>query len=113
MNKAMRTCAVLAAFAALSGAVGFSQSSSEAIYKQKCLNCHGTDGTANSGIGRVMRVKPVSDPEVKKLTESEMIQLTANGAGKMQPYKNDLTAAQIKAAVDYFRTCIKQASPPM
>ncbi len=62
---------------------------------------------ADSGIAKIMRVKPVSDPEVKKLTDAELIETVRNGAGKMQPYKSELTASQIKAVVDYFRTLIK------
>jgi hypothetical protein len=54
-----------------------------------------------------MRVKPVSDPEIKTLTDAGMIELVQNGEGKMQPYKNDLAAAQIKASVDYFHTFLK------
>jgi mono/diheme cytochrome c family protein len=107
MNNTTRSTVVLAAVAALACAMGFAQSSGEAIYKQKCLSCHGPDGMANSGVGRVMKVKPVSDPEVRKFTEAEMIDLTRNGIGKMQPYKDELNSTKIKASVDYFRTFIK------
>ena len=107
MNSTLRSNTLLAAVAALGCAMGFSQSSGEAIYKQKCLSCHGPDGMANSGVGKIMKVKPVSDPDVKKFTEAEMIDLTRNGMGKMQPYKDELSGAQIKASVDYFRTFIK------
>jgi mono/diheme cytochrome c family protein len=98
---------LLAAVAALAVGVSFSQSTGETIYKQKCLTCHGPDGLACSGVGKVMRVKPATDPEVKKLSEAELIELTRNGAGRMQPYKGELTDAQIKASVDYFRRFIK------
>ena len=107
MNSTVRSNVLLAAVVALACAVGFAQSPGEAIYKQKCLNCHGPDGVANSGIGNVMRVKPVNNPGVKKLSEAEIIQFTHDGMGKMQPYKDELTSAQIKASVDYFRTFIK------
>ena len=36
-----------------------------------------------------------------------MIDATKNGMDKMQPFKGKLTDAQIKDAVDYFRTFIK------
>jgi mono/diheme cytochrome c family protein len=107
MDNRFRSLWTLAVFAVIICAACFAQSTGEAIFKQKCQACHGADGMANSGVGKVMRVKPVSDAQVKKLAESEMIELVRNGQGKMQPYKNDLTAAQIKAAVDYFRTFIK------
>jgi mono/diheme cytochrome c family protein len=107
MNNRFRSLWVLAVFAVVICAACFAQSPGDEVYKQKCQTCHGADGLANSGAGKVMRVKPVSDPEVRKLTEAVMIELVRNGAGKMQPYKSDLTAAQIKASVDYFRAFIK------
>jgi mono/diheme cytochrome c family protein len=107
MKNRFRSLWVLAVFAVIICATCFAQSPGEAVYKQKCVACHGPDGVANSGVGKIMRVKPVSDPEVRKLTEAEMIELTRNGVGKMQPYKGELTDAQIKASVDYFRRFIK------
>jgi mono/diheme cytochrome c family protein len=90
-------------------ALCFAQSSGETIYKAKCLNCHGTTGLANSGIGKLMKVKPINDLNVMTLTENEMIVAVKNGMGKMQAYQDSLTAAQIKESVDYslFRSFLK------
>jgi mono/diheme cytochrome c family protein len=98
---------ILAVVASLASAVSFAQSTGEAIYKQRCMACHGGDGMANSGIGKIMKVKPVTDSLVKKYTRAEMIDLTRNGVGKMQAYKDDLTDQQIKDSVAYFRSFIK------
>jgi mono/diheme cytochrome c family protein len=62
---------------------------------------------AGSGVGKAMKVRQVSDPEVRKQSEEAMIQEVRNGAGKMQSYKSSLTDAQIKDAVDYLRKFIK------
>jgi mono/diheme cytochrome c family protein len=105
--KAVRLIAIVGALIFSASAVGFAQSSGEAIYKAKCLNCHGTTGLANSGIGKVMKVKPVTDPDVLKMPEKEMIAAVKNGMGKMQAYKDSLTDAQIKESVNYFRSFIK------
>lgn len=107
MKVTVRSLLVLAAGVYLFSAMGFSQSSGEAIYKAKCLNCHGPAGLANSGIGKLMKVKPVTDPSVMKMTEEEMVAATRDGMGRMQAYKDSLTSAQIKASVDYFRAFIK------
>jgi mono/diheme cytochrome c family protein len=107
MNCNIRSSVVLAVVVSMACAVSFAQSTGEAIYKEKCLNCHGTTGLANSGIGARMKVKPITDPEVKKMSEAAMIEATRNGAGKMQGYKDSLTDAQIKASVAYFRTFLK------
>ena len=107
MTNTIRSFAIFAVGASFACAAAFAQSSGEALYKQKCLNCHGTNGLANSGIGRIMKVKPVTDSDVLKLSEPEMVQMVRDGAGKMQAYKGALTDAQIKGAVEYFRTFMK------
>ncbi len=91
----------------LAGTVSFAQSSGEATYKAKCQMCHGEKGLADSGAGKAMKVKPATDPDVKKLSEAQMIDAVHNGSGKMQAYKDKLTEEQIKDAVGYFRTFTK------
>ena len=90
----------------LAGTVGFAQSG-EATYKAKCQMCHGEKGLADSGAGKAMKVKPATDPDVKKMSEAQMFDAVHDGMGKMQPYKDKLTDAQIKDAVGYFRTFTK------
>jgi len=107
MNNSIRSFTIFAVAASFACAAVVAQSSGEAVYKQKCLNCHGANGLANSGVGKIMKVKPVTDAEVMNLNEAEMIQKVRVGAGKMQAYKGDLTDAQIKGSVDYFRTFMK------
>jgi len=50
-----------------------------------------------------MGVKPVSDPDIQKLTLDQAIASVTNGKGKMQPFKGKLTDAEIKDAVSYYR----------
>ena len=107
MNNIVRSGVVLAIVASLACAVGFAQSSGEAVYKTRCMNCHGPTGLANLGIGKIMKVKPVTDPLVRNMSRAEMIASTEKGMGKMQGYKGDLTDEQIRAVVVYFRTFIK------
>ncbi|MDE3188222.1 MAG: cytochrome c [Acidobacteriota bacterium] len=83
--------------------MGFAQSSGEATYKAKCLMCHGAKGAADTPSAKMLKVLPLSSPEMKKLTEAEMIKATTDGKGKMPAFKGKLTDAQIKEAVVYFR----------
>jgi len=106
MSKTIRFQVALATTILLAGAVGFAQSG-EATYKAKCQMCHGVKGMADSPAGKAMKVKPITDPSVKKFTEAEMIDAVRNGMGKMQAYKGKLTDAQIKEAVEHFRTFSK------
>jgi cytochrome c6 len=107
MNHVVRTVGAALVAAMLTGSVGFAQSSTEALYKAKCQMCHGEKGMADSAAGKSMKVKPVSDPEVKKMSEAQMVEAVKNGMGKMQPYKDKLSDAQIKDVVEHFRSFSK------
>ena len=104
MSKLVRNVGTAMLVVLLAGSVGFAQSSAEALYKAKCQMCHGEKGLADSGAGKAMKVKPVTDPDVKKMSEAQMVEAVQNGMGKMQPFKGKLTDAQIKDVVTYFRT---------
>jgi mono/diheme cytochrome c family protein len=103
MTKIMRSMVVLAAFS-VAGSMGFAQSAGEAVYKANCQSCHGTSGTPSPGIAKMMGVKAVSDPDIKKLTAEQEFDSVKNGKGKMKPFASKLTDAQIKDAVTYFRS---------
>ena len=107
MNRVVRFQAVLIALFLLTATATLAQSSGEAVYKAKCLNCHGPTGLANSGIGKLMHVKPITDPDVKKMSLTEMIEATRKGMGKMQAYQGNLSEAEIKSSVEYFRSFLK------
>jgi mono/diheme cytochrome c family protein len=102
MTKTFRFMVVLAVVA-LASAVCFAQSGGEATYNANCKTCHGPAGTPSAGMAK-MGVKPVSDPDIKKLTAAQMFDSVKNGKGKiMKPFSPKLTDAEIKAVVDYFR----------
>ena len=107
MKIKIRLILILALTASVPSAACFAQSAGEAIYKSRCLNCHGNNGLANTGVGKAIKIKPVTDPAVMKLTRAEMIRITQIGNTRMQAYKGDLTEEQIKDSVDYFRSFIK------
>jgi mono/diheme cytochrome c family protein len=96
----------------LATAVCFAQSPGQATYKAKCAVCHGTTGTPSEAMVKSMGVKPASHPEIKKLTEAQMIEAVKNGKGKMKPV-GGLTEAQIKEVVLYYRSFLNpQPLPP-
>ena len=107
MNHMVRNVGAALVAVMLAGSMSFAQSSGEALYKAKCQMCHGEKGMADSGAGKSMKVKPATDPDVKKMNEAQMIEAVKNGMGKMQPYKDKLSDAQIKDSVEYFRTFVK------
>lgn len=108
MSKTIRYAGTLAVAIFLAGAMGFAQSSGQATYRSKCQSCHGSSGVPFPGIAKMMGVKAINDPAMKKLSEAQMIASTEKGIGKMPAFKGKLTDAQIKAAVQYFRTFMKK-----
>jgi mono/diheme cytochrome c family protein len=100
----MRSQLVLALVVGVAGSVGFAQSGGEAVYKANCQSCHGSTGTPNAGIAKSMGVKPANDPDYKKASEADMIAAVKDGKGKMKAFSGKLTDAQIKDAVEYFRS---------
>ena len=104
MTKAILVSAIVLSTAS----VAFAQSEGEAIYKAKCQMCHGATGNGDSPAGRTMKVKPFSDPEVTKLSETAMVDIAMNGQNKMPAFKGKLTDDQIKDVVAYIHTLLKK-----
>ncbi|HTW61585.1 MAG TPA: cytochrome c [Terracidiphilus sp.] len=102
MTNALRSAVVLAALVSLAGTMSFAQSG-EALYKSKCQSCHGTAGTPNPGIAKMLGVKPTSDPEMQRLTLDQVEATVKNGKGKMHPIAG-LSDAQTKDVAAYFKT---------
>jgi cytochrome c6 len=100
----MQSMLMLAAAFALTGSACYAQSNGAATYKAKCQMCHGANGAADTPTAKMMKVMPISSPEMKKLSEADMIKSTTDGKGKMPAFKGKLTPEQITDVVKYFRT---------
>jgi len=69
------------------------------IYKKSCAMCHGPDGKGRTAVGKSMKVRDLTSPEVQKLSDAQLHTVIADGKGKMPGYKSSLSDAQIKALV--------------
>jgi mono/diheme cytochrome c family protein len=97
----IRSQVVLAVVVCLAGAVGFAQSPGAATYKAKCQMCHGVNGAADTPTAKMMKVKPVTDPEIKKLSADQIATIVKSGKGKMKPVAG-LSDAQVKEVAAYY-----------
>ena len=102
MTKMIRSQVVLAVAVSLASAVCFAQSGGEATYKAKCQSCHGASGTPSPGMAKAMGIKPVSDPDMAKLSVVQISAAVKDGKGKMKPVAG-LTDAQIKDVATYYK----------
>lgn len=72
------------------------------LYKSKCQSCHGADGKATA-IGKKLGARDFQDPDVAKMTEEEIVQITKNGKNKMPAYKGKLTDKQITELAKFIK----------
>ena len=101
MKNMNRNQVVLAVVFAVAGTMSFAQSGGDAVYKANCQSCHGSSGTPNPSMAKMMDIKAASE---YKESEADEIAAVKNGKGKMKPFAGKLTDDQIKASVQYFRT---------
>jgi cytochrome c5 len=102
MSKTLRSQVVLAFVVLAASAVCFADSG-EATYKAKCQSCHGSAGVPNPGMAKMMGIKAVTDPDIKKLSVEEMSTAVTAGKGKMKPIAG-LAPADVKAVVEYYKS---------
>jgi Cytochrome c, mono- and diheme variants len=101
-----RTSLVFIAILTLAAA-GLYAADGAATYKAKCATCHGADGSGQTAMGKSMKLRDLGSPEVQKLTDKELFQVTADGKAKMPAYKAKLSEEEINAVVTYMRTMKK------
>jgi len=85
----------------------FAQSTGEEIFKSNCAKCHGADGQATIPMAKMLKISSFKSPDMVKASESQLIEATKDGKGKMPAYKSKLTDDQIKKVVAYIRTLQK------
>jgi cytochrome c oxidase cbb3-type subunit 3 len=74
----------------------------KALYDTKCAQCHGKDGVAKPpGKGS----RNFNDPAYQSAASEDAIaKVTADGRGKMPPYRAKLSAEQIRAVAAHVKT---------
>jgi len=71
-----------------------------AIYKTRCVACHGADGSGQTPVGKSLNVRDLRSPEVQNLSDAEITKVLMNG--KMPATR--LAEADIKAVIAFIRT---------
>ena len=102
----MRKIAIILALAVLGMMVtpaAVADDAAAALYKTKCAMCHAADGSGDSAMGKKTGAHDFRSPEVQKMTDAELIEITTKGKAKMPAYDKKLTAGEIKGLVAYVR----------
>ena len=75
-----------------------------AIYKAKCVMCHGTDGKGETPAGKKMGTHDFASAEVQKMSDAELTEALDKGKNKMPGYAGKLKDSEIKELVAFVRT---------
>ena len=84
------------------------QGAGEAVYKAKCVSCHGADGVGATPAGKATKARDFCSDEVKKETDEEWTTAIVKGKNKMPAYDKKLTDAEVKDVVAYIRGLCKK-----
>jgi cytochrome c6 len=79
------------------------QDDAAATFKAKCAACHGADGSANTSMGKSMKIRDFHSPDVQKQTDAQLTDIISAGKGAMPAYKGKLSDDQIKQLIGYIR----------
>ncbi len=82
----------------------YAQDDPAALYKSKCQACHGADGKGDTVAGKKVGAKDFHSPEVAKMSDAELFEVTKKGKEKMPSYDKKLTDDQIKALIKYIHS---------
>lgn len=80
----------------------------ESVFKARCVLCHGSDGTANTNLGKQLQARDLHDPAAQKLSNAEMKQLILQGKGNMPPFDGQLSSVEIDQVIKYVRQFAKK-----
>src|SRR4051794_23973939 len=87
----MRTLIGTLALFVLSAAVALAADAKagQAVYDKSCKSCHGSDGTPNAAIAKMMKVemKDLKSAEVQGMSNGDIKKVMMDGKGKMKPVK--------------------------
>ena len=80
----------------------------QANFEKKCAMCHSKDGSGDTATGKALKARDLRIPDVQKQTDAALAAwISAGSKGKMPPFKDSLTAAEIKGVVAHIRTLKK------
>jgi mono/diheme cytochrome c family protein len=106
MTSRTRTTSALLTMAAfaLAAALTAADPDGAKLYKDKCVGCHGADGSGQTPMGKAQKAGDLRSPAVQGQTDAQLGATVAKGKNKMQPFGNKMSAQEIAAVIAYIRT---------
>lgn len=101
LKRTLLLCAILFILGVLTASA---QSDSKTLYIRNCSLCHGTDGHAQTSMGKALKAADLTSPAVQSKTDAQLYTQIAKGKGKMAGYENILGKKGVEDMVKYVRT---------
>jgi cytochrome c553 len=106
----MRTLIGTVVLIGMSAAMGIAADAKagQGSFDKSCKSCHGSDGTPNPAIAKMMKVemKELKSAEVQSKSDADIKKVIDEGVGKMKPIKT-VTGADAENVVAFIRTLKK------
>ena len=74
-----------------------------ALFKAKCVACHGSDASGNTPVGKNLKIRDLRSAEVQGQSDAQLFTIISNGKGKMPAYGKSLSKDQIQLLVSFIR----------
>jgi len=78
------------------------------LFTSKCAVCHGPDGSAQTTMGKNLKIRDFHSADVQKQSDTDLKIVITKGKGKMPAFDGKLTGEQIYQLVGYIREIGKQ-----
>jgi mono/diheme cytochrome c family protein len=98
---------VLLIIASAAGAVAQTAPAKD-LFASKCAMCHGHDGSAQTTMGKNLKIRDFHSSDVQKQSDADLKTVITKGKGKMPAFDGKLTGQQIDQLVGYLREIGKQ-----
>ena len=86
----------------------FAQNDPAALFKSKCVMCHGEDGSGNTPSGKALKAKDLRSEETQKKSDADLTEVITKGRNKMPAFGQKLKPEQIQQVVGYIHHLSKK-----
>jgi cytochrome c6 len=86
----------------------FAENAPKDLFASKCAICHGPDGSAQTAMGKTLKIRDFHSVEVQKQSDADLKAEIAQGKGKMPAFQSKLSDEQIGQLLTYIRDMGKQ-----
>ena len=85
-----------------------------ALYKKRCMGCHGATGKGDGPAAAVVNPKPQDMTDAKRMaqfTDAKLTEVIERGQNSMPAFGSRLKSAEVKALVAYIRSLSEKKRP--